>query len=107
MREQLIEFLNSKYYYQGRGANIGVWATFPNRTDTTGSQWIEYTKTISGKQSGYGSIWIYEEGEWGFNIKIEMYIPSYAELATVFEGWIKDVEGLTFILDAVGLPFVK
>lgn len=111
-KENLIGFLNSILYYKGRGANNGVWETWEGKEENPPT--ISLSKPISQEQKDYGWIRVYyfynneeDTEKWGHEFKVERYIPSHCEEASVFEGWIQDEEEFKLILNSVGLPVDK
>lgn len=84
------EKLNSdhRFHYHGKAANGGVWMTRPKGTDD-GQGMIDLKKPHSGKRTGEVRVYFYGIDDDGLEMKIEIYLPSYCEYYTFFEGFIE------------------
>ena len=109
----VLNHLNEHFYYHGRGNNHGWWASY----EKTGEQTIEnpglapmvdLIKPISGKTFGHITILVLDSQEqYGLNIKIEVFLPSYNEFYTVFEGWVSMVIKLYSLFNLLGIDNIN
>ena len=78
-----------------------LWATRTNFEDI--GEFIFLKKHLAGK--GYGSfeIQLFQENEQGVEIKIKMYVPSYCEWNTFFEGFVENENDFIRLMVMLGL----
>lgn len=111
MKEQIIKFLNENLIYKGRGANNGVWESWPGKReeDEFNASFVELTKPHSWKTLGkirvYYYINEYPELFSGHELSIQIALNSYLEWDTFFEGWVDDIDQLKLVFKMVGIPF--
>ena len=96
------EFLSTKLYYKGRGANHGQWESFEKE-----ESFIELIKPHSWKTLGMIRLFYYineyPELFKGHEIKIEIKLNS-CDWDTVFEGWVDNITDLKNVLKYIGIP---
>ena len=93
--KQLID-KDSRFKHIGRGNNLGLYSTDKN-------DYIDFNKPIGGKSFGRATIFLFKEDANGLNIKIEVWLPSYCEDYTLFEGWLESPKDFTTIMRLVGI----
>jgi len=104
MIEYIKEKLNSdeRFNYLGRGANEGCWATRKKGEDSPG-KFIDLKKNLARKGYGAFEIMLFEESEEGVELKITMYVPSYCEWDTFFEGFVESESDWDRVMVMLGL----
>lgn len=100
--EKIKDRLNAdeRFHFLGRGANEGMWATTERGRPIN---FINLKKPLA--QKGYGAIEIvlFSSSEYGVEMKIRLYIPSYCEWDTVFEGFMENENDFDRIMVMIGL----
>lgn len=96
--QQVKEIINSdnRFHYIGRAANEGVWETDPD-------SFITFSKNIARKGYGKARLTIFQQNENGLEIKIQIYIPSYCEWDTFFEGFLETIDDYHTIIKLIGI----
>lgn len=87
-----------------------IWLSGNPKSSEDVSQFYELYRTHSGKSLAGVRILVYSNvyKEADVNLKIELYLNSYCEWYTFFDGWIPDITELKTILQSVGLlPYGK
>lgn len=91
-----------KFNYLGRGNNLGIWATY-KKGDEEYDGMIDLKKDIGGKGYGTVRLFIFGSTEQGVEIKIEIYLASYCEYYTFFEGFVETIGEFNTILKCLGI----
>lgn len=102
--EQVKEFLDNdeRFYYQGRGANLGVWRTSQKGEELyTGN--VDLKKELARKGYGAFQVILFEETEQGLELKITMHVPSYCVEDTFFEGFCESLDDFKSVFRMLGL----
>lgn len=106
INNEYTEFLDSILYYKGRGANNGVWESWVDKDHQYDT--FELTVPHSWKTIGKAQIWYYineyPNDYSGHEFKIDIYLNSYCEFFTMFEGWVDSLDELKTIIKCVGIP---
>ena len=87
---------DTRFVYKGKGNNLGLYAT---DSDT----YIDFTKRIGNKSFGKSTILLLQDNDLGLLIKIEMWLPSYCEWYTVFEGYLETPQDFITIFRLLGI----
>jgi hypothetical protein len=90
---------DDRFYYRGRGANLGVYSTSENQE----VGFINFTKNLARKGYGAVTITFFEESKEGLEIKLDVYLPSYCEENTFFEGFLESIEDFNSVLRMLGI----
>lgn len=100
---QISDILNAddRFHYKGRGANLGVWLTTDNEEAPT--ELIRLHKNLASKGYGAFKITLFNENIQGLELKIEMFVPSFCEWETFFEGFIQTKEDFNRVLIMLGI----
>lgn len=93
---------DARFHFLGRGANEGVWATREKGEEGCGN-FIELKKNLAKKGYGAFEIYLYEETEQGVEFKVRMYVPSYCEWDTFFEGFLENENDFERVMIMLGL----
>lgn len=91
------------FYYTGCTGTI--WLSGNPESSEAVSKFTELYRTHSGKGLVGVRVLVYSNNydEKEVNLKIELYLNSYCEWDTFFEGWITSIDNLKIILQSVGL----
>lgn len=104
IKNEYTEFLDSILYYKGRGGTNGVWESWEKDKYT----YFELTVPHSWKTTGKAQIYYYinEHPDLysGHEFKIDIWLNSYCEFYTMFEGWVDSLDELKTIIKCVGIP---
>jgi len=92
---------DTRFKYRGHGANLGIWSTSEMVKDDI--EFYDFKKDVAHKGFGAVRIWVYEENQDGLNIKIEIYVPSWCDWDTMFEGYLETPEDLNTIIRLIGI----
>lgn len=103
MNDQIVEFLNANFHKVHK--NPSIWTSyteFYEDPEYPSGVLTELTKIHSHKTLAHVKIYY-----WGLDesMKIELYLNSYNEWESFFEGYIKSVHDLQFIIDCIGIPY--
>jgi len=93
---------DERFHYHGKGANEGLWAT-REKGDNTVGELIHLKKNLANKGYGAFEILLFQEDENGLEIKIQMYVPSYCEWDTFFEGFAENENDFDRIMVMLGI----
>lgn len=102
--EKIKEKLNAdkRFNFLGRGANQGVWATRERGSDEIG-EYIQLKKDLAQKGYGAFEIYLFKESDQGLEFKVRMYVPSYCEWDTFFEGFAESENDFDRVLVMLGI----
>ncbi len=98
---KLIEIIENKlhsderFVFDGVGFNHGSWST--------GDVFFDFKKNIGGKGFGKVRIILFKEDSEGVEMKIEIWVPSYCEWYTFFEGFIESEDDYKRVLVMTGI----
>ena len=101
LKIKLILFLNARFYFLGRGVNIGTWSSNKSETDYS---LTSLDKNIGQKGDAAIQIWVYRQTNEGIEIKIEMRLRSSGEYETFFEGFIESMQDIKSLFRMLGIP---
>lgn len=99
--KQLLEE-DDRFYYHGNGNNLGVFASY-KKGEKEYEGMIDLKKDLG--QKGYGTvrIFLFKEDKQGLELKIEIYLPSYCQYYTFFEGFIENEIEFNLVLKMLGI----
>jgi len=66
-------------------------------------EWTTFNKNIANKGFGMVRVNILSESEDGIEIKISIYVPSYCDYDTFFEGWLQDEKDIHTVIRLIGI----
>jgi hypothetical protein len=93
---------DERFHYIGRGANLGCYSTIP-KGENESAGFINFTKNLGKKGFGSVTILFHKEDTEGLEIKIDVYLPSYCDTYTFFEGFLESIEDFDCILRMLGI----
>lgn len=106
LQKQLVEYLmtNKRFVYHGYTGTYFFMSYEKGEPGYNSYPYTDFKRLHSGKNPSGVRILIFSEEDTELvNLKIEIYLNSYCEWTTFFEGWIDNMEEFEIIFKAVGL----
>ena len=107
IKNEYTDFLDTFLHYKGRGANNGQWESWKDKEHEYDT--IELLKPHSWKTIGKVRLLYYineyPEEYQGHEFHIEVWLNSYCEFYTMFEGWVDSLDELKIILKCIGIKY--
>lgn len=105
LQKEIVEYLlsDNRFYYIGYSGTHFIASWY--KGDTTKGNFIPLNKAHSGKTSAKVEILIftdnYETNE--VELTIKLYLPSYLQWDTFFDGWVENLEEFKLVMKMLGL----
>lgn len=103
VREQIIDYLHTDERFYHHGKTVTDFFMSWEKGDKYQGDFLDLKKSHSGKTLAKAQILVFTNDCEEVELKVELYLNSYLEWETFFEGWVENLDEFKTVLKMVGL----